>query len=231
MKREVDELEDRPRRRKKKKPQQGPNGKLVLYLAIGASAAILLLMGLGILIAVLLTSKSSKVTAPTEFAMYNAKEDAFHVELPKDWKWEGSGVKHAYWVEAKQGSATIKVAENAVSSIVGDIMGATNNDPNAGDDLQPVSRLHEFKKAQFGQDYGKYEEEPAVSIKTGFGLSRRSAFKGTLAGIRKFRGYRVTTLGVMTQVTVVCTCPAGDWDMLEPAFARVIQSVGPGSRQ
>lgn len=230
MRREVDESEDRPRRRKKKKPQ-GPNTKLVLYIAIGASAAIILLLGVGVLAAVLLTSKSSKVTAPTEFAMYSSKEDVFHVELPKDWKWEASGVKHAYYVEAKQGAASIKVAENAISSLVGDTMKAVNNDPNAGDDMQPVSRLHELKRQQFGEEYSKYQEEPAVSIRTGFGLSRRSAFSGSLAGFRKFRGYRVTTLGVMTQVTVVCTCPAGDFDILEPAFARAIQSLGPGSRE
>lgn len=227
MNREADELDDRPRRRKKKKkPPQGPNSKMILYLSIGASMAIIFLLGAGVLAAVLLTSSSSKLTAPTEFEMYNSKEDVFHVELPKGWKTEGSGVRHAYWVEAKQGSASIKVEENARSSI----MGAVDNNPNQSDEELPVGRLHEFKRQQFGEGYSSYEEEPAVTVRTGFGKSRRSAFSGKVSGIRKYRGYRVTTLGIMTQITVVCTCPAGDWDMLEPAFARAIESLGPGSK-
>jgi hypothetical protein len=230
MKRDDDDIEDRPRRRKKKKKPQGPNSKMILYIGIGASVAIIFLMGVGVLAAVLLTSGSSKLTAPTEFEMYNSQEDVFHVELPKGWKTEGSGVRHAYWVEAKQGSASIKVAENAVSSIVGDIMGAVDNRANKEDDELPVSKLHELKRQQFGEGYSSYQEEPAVTVRTGFGKSRRSAFSGKVSGIRKYRGYRVTTLGVQTQITVVCTCPAGDWDMLEPAFARVIESLGPGSR-
>jgi hypothetical protein len=232
MRRDDDDLDDRPRprKKKKKKPPQGPNSKMILYISVGASVAIIFLMGVGALAAVLLTSSSSKLTAPTEFGMYNSQEDVFHVELPKDWKIEGSGVRHAYWVEAKKGSASIKVEENAVSSLVGDIMGAVDNNPNKSDDELPVSKLHELKRQQFGEGYSRYEEEPAVTVRTGFGKSRRSAFSGKVSFIRKYRGYRVTTHGVDTQITVVCTCPAGDWDMLEPAFARVIESLGPGSR-
>jgi hypothetical protein len=33
----------------------------------------------------------------------------------------------------------------------------------------------------------------------------------------------------MTQFDVICQCPPTDWENLQPAFNRVIASLGPGT--
>ncbi len=229
MTREIDDVDDRPRRRKKKKKQPQVNTRLMIYFVI-AGSAVVLLFTIAMVVAGLIMLRPAKIVAPTEFAMYNSPEEVFHVELPKGWKQEDGGVLHAYYVTSKQGSASISAGENNVSSIIGDGLRA-NEDPNAADERLAVSQLHVLKTKQFEQEYGKYEEEPAVTIKTGFGKARRSKFTGLVGGLRRVRGYRLTALGSRTQITVVCICSPSDWDTLEPAFSRVTQSVGSGSRQ
>jgi hypothetical protein len=230
MNREIDDVDDRPRRRKKKKPET--NKSWVLYLIIGAGAfcVLMLLMGVVIIGVVWARSPSEKLTAPTEFVNYDCPEDVFHVALPKDWKIEGGGKKNVYFVTAKRGSAEISVNENIVGSLIGDIAGAATPDPNVSDDRLPASRVHDFKRKAFEEEYGKYKEDEAVTIRNGFGKTRRSGFTGTIGGIRKMRGYRSTSLGAMTQITMVCRCSAGDWDIVEPAFARAIESLGAGPK-
>jgi hypothetical protein len=239
MRREIDEDEDRidqeddrPRRKKKKKRQSETNQKWIPYLIIGAGAFCVLMLLIGVVIVgvVVARSPSNKLTTPTAYENYDCPEDVFHVDLPKDWKIEGGGKKNVYFVTAKRGSAEITVNENLVGSLIGDIAGAATPDMNASDDRLPVSRVHEFKRKVFEEEYGKYQEDEAVTIRNGFGKTRRSGFTGTLGGLRKMRGYRSTSLGAMTQITAVCRCSAGDWDIVEPAFARVIESLGSGSK-
>jgi hypothetical protein len=200
---------------------------LVLGGALGAVA----LIALVVVAAVLLRPRLGppKVTAPEQYAVYNSPEDVFHVSLPKGWKLESGGRKGQYRVSAERGAATIQVYESLTGSLLGDIAGAGQPDPNVRDEFLPVSRVHEIKQQAVSEEYGDYREEPAVTVETQFGKARRSAFTARAGLGGKVRGYRATALGTMTSIGVVCTCPPGDWDTLEPAFARVIASLGPGT--
>jgi hypothetical protein len=229
MPRQTDETEDRPRRRKKSRS----NKSLTRYLIVGGAVGAVVLLGVLILAVLLLWSRygPAKTTAPAEYVIYNSPEDVFHVTLPKGWKFQYGGRKDTYWVNAEKGGATIKVYESLVGSLLGDIAGAAQPDSNGPDESLPVSRVHDFKQKLLAAEYGSYREEPAVTVETKFGKARRSMFnaRGDLG--QKLRGYRVTALGGQTQIGIVCTCSPGDWDVLEPAFARAIESVGAGSVQ
>jgi hypothetical protein len=225
MARRPDQPADRPRRRKKSRAGKPGHGFLILGGAIGAAALLALVIA-----GVLLWSRftPAKVAAPEQFAAYDSPEDVFHVSMPKGWKVQAGGRKGMGWVSAEKGGATIKVYESLAGSLLGDIAGAAQPDPNAGDEFLPVPRVHEVKQGVVAEEYGGYREEPAVTVVTKFGKARRSEFTARAGLGGKVRGYRATALGAKTQVTVVCTCPPGDWDALEPAFARVITSIGPG---
>src|SRR5262245_32357194 len=229
MPRQAEDQDDRPRRRKKSRS----NKSLTRYLIVGGAVGGVVLLAVLILVVALLWSRygATKTTAPAEYVIYNSPEDVFHVTLPKGWKFQYGGRKDMYWVNAEKGGATIKVYESLVGSLLGDIAGAVQPDPNAPDEALPVSRVHEFKQKLLAEEYGSYREEPAVTVNTKYGKARRSMFNARGDIGQKLRGYRVTALGGQTQIGVVCTCSPSDWDVLEPAFARVIESVGPGSVQ
>jgi hypothetical protein len=227
MTRRSDRPAGRPRRRKKK--QADKSGRR--YLILGAAAGAVALVALAVVAVVVIRPRFTppKVTAPEQYEVFNSPEDVFHVSLPKGWKLESGGLKHQYRVTAEKGTATIQVYESLTGSLLGDIAEAGNRDMKVPDELLAVSRVHEAKRQTVAEGYSDYREQPAVMVETQFGKVRRSTFtaKAGLGG--KVRGYRATALGAMTSIAVVCTCPPEDWDTLEPAFARVIASIGPGA--
>jgi|SRR5262245_3971143 len=228
MARQSDRSTGRPRRRKK---NQASKSRRLYWIAGAAAAGAIAVVALVILAWFMLRPRfgpPDKLTAPEQFVVYNASEEVFHVSVPKEWKLDSGGRKNAYWVSAERGGAKIKVYESFTGSLLGDIAGAGHADPNARDELLPVSRVHEMKKRTIADDYSDYREEPAVTVETKFGKVRRSAFTAKAGLSEKVRGYRATALGSNTQISVLCTCAPGDWDTLEPAFARVIASIGPG---
>ena len=98
-------------------------------------------------------------------------------------------------------------------------------------DLAPVAQVHEMEKEEFAEEIGGCEEQAPLAVKTGLGDARKSEFttSGTFGGT--IRGYRVTALSLDRRVRVVCQCSESDWENLQPAFDRVIESLGPGTPQ
>lgn len=187
-----------------------------------------MVVGMVVLVVLLMRRSPAKLTAPTAFETYNAPEGEFSVQYPADWNWQDGGIKNQRTFVAKKGSAKIEIRQSLAGSLMGDIAGA-GSDPNAPDDRQPVARVHEFKKAGWAEEIGgKYEEQPATTISTkGLGKARRSAFTSS-SMFQKKRGYRATVLATMISYDVICMCSEEDWPMMEPAFTKVIQSLGQG---
>jgi hypothetical protein len=203
------------------------NTKLYLILA-GSGGAFVTLLVLGVVVVWIFSAAGkAKITPVTDFVNYDSPEDVFHVDLPKDWEQQNGGKKSIYFVEATRGRARIKVNENITGSLIGDIAGAANPDLNGPDETLPVSKAHDFKRPQFEADFSGYQEEPAVTIRNGFGKTRRSTFTGKMGWV-KVKGYRATAMSVQTQITVTCSCTQSDWNIAEPAFARAIESIGYG---
>lgn len=228
MTRRSDRPAGRPRRRKKKQADESRRR----YLILGAAAAGgLVLVGLVVVAWVLIKPRfeTPKATAPQQFEVYNSPEEVFHVSLPKGWKVEPSGRKNQFKVTAEKGKATILIYESLTGSLMGDVAESANRGANVPDELLPVARVHDAKKPTVAEDYSNYQEDPAVTVETQYGKARRSTFTAKAGLTGKVRGYRATALGVSTSIMVLCTCPPEDWDTLEPAFAKVIASIGPGS--
>src|SRR5262249_18366693 len=117
-------------------------------------------------------------------------------------------------------SASINVKENLTGSLIGDIANAAARGKEVGEEFAPVARVHDMRRPK---DSSSYREEAAVTVKTGFGDARRSAYIDGSKG-----GYRATVLMHRTALDIFCECRASDWDTLRPAFERVIESVGRG---
>jgi hypothetical protein len=213
--------------RKRKKKRKQSNRVVVLLVAGGMVLAVLLCGGVGLSFWLYsrLASGGPTATAVSSYDTYQAPEDAFGCDYPSGWAVQREGVKDHYELTFSKGSASITISQSIAGSAVGDIAGAAG-DPGNDPERTPVARVHAFKQAMIAEKFSGYQEEAAVTVPGGFGPARRSAFTATGLLGRKLRGYRATTLGPMIQYDIVCQCPAADWEVLEPAFARVIQSLG-----
>jgi hypothetical protein len=217
---------DEPRKRRKKK--RPPPVNLTRLLIAGGALALLLLIGAGFLSFWLynwLLVERPTIPAPTSYASYEAPDDAFRCPYPAGWKVEAEGFKDHYQVTFTKQSASIRISQGLLGSIVGDIAGAANRDND--ENHLPVMSVHELKRAIIAEEFHDYQEEPAETISTPMGKVRRSAFtaKGAL-GWGKIRGYRTTAMAHMTQLDVVCQCSQADWEVLQPAFAKIIENLG-----
>jgi hypothetical protein len=222
--REDDEERGRAGGQRKKKRKAGAQQLVILGVASGVG---LLVLG-GIVLAVVLMPRGKKMTAPESFVSYSAPEGEFGCLVPADWDLKAAGTQNTRSLTVKKGSASIHIRQSLAGSLLGDIAGAGGGDAKLPDEHLPVSRVHDLKKAGVAEEFRKYEEEPATTVMTkGFGKARRSAFTSSgMAG--KKRGYRATVLANMISYDIICQCPEADWAMLEPAFAKVIESLGHG---
>jgi hypothetical protein len=224
--------EDRPRKKKKKKKNKETqkNWTPYLILAGGVGGGLTLLIIIVVIVVIVMRGGKDKLTPITEYENADSMDEVFHLDVPKGWAWEASGKKNIASVKAKKGSALILANESVLGSIQGDIAGSNQRqeDMNAGDEFQPFSRVHELKKKMYEDEYSSYKEEPPVTVRTGFGKTRRSTFTCT-QNFSKMKGYRATALGVQTQITVTCLCRESDWNICEAAFAHAIETLGFGN--
>jgi hypothetical protein len=215
------------KRKGKKKGQSVARRNLLIG---GAALVVLVLIGglaLSFWLYGRLRSDRPSVAVPTSFDTYDVPE-GFHCEYPADWKARHEGVKDHYDWTCKRGAASVHISQGMVGSLLGDIAGALGGQDN-NPEHSPVARVHEVKRRVIADEFQNYQEEPAQTVNTHFGQARRSAFTASGTFGRKIRGYRATALALQTQFDVVCQCPEADWENLQPAFARVIESLGPSA--
>jgi hypothetical protein len=211
----------RPRPRKPRPAGPGP--------VAGLTAVILALVVLGTTGGLAywayrrLSQERPTVPVPKAFATFQTPDHSLRCDFPSDWKHSLEGVKDHAELTFRSGVASIHIHQEFLKSAPGD-------PPAGGDDPERslAAVVHERQQAAVGDEWNDYQEEEAETVRTGYGLARRSAF--TAAGPRGVvRGYRATVVGAAALFEVVCQCPNADWDNLEPAFARVIQSMTPGT--
>jgi hypothetical protein len=212
------------KRKKKGKPAGRP---VVLYLVVGGVALVLLLAVVGGLSfwGYARWKAASAAVAPASYDTYRAPEGVFQCDYPSGWTVQRQGIKDHYEVSFTKGSASIRISQSLAGSAMGDIAGA-GPDPGNDPERQPVARVHAFKQAQVAEEMSGYKEEQAETVPGRFGGARRSPFTATGLLGGKIRGYRATALGPMIQYDIICQCPESDWEVLRPAFARVIESLG-----
>jgi len=177
---------------------------------------------------------SGTVPAPTAFVAYHSADGRFSCDYPKGWEVEkGAGKQEAMFSYAKfsMGGAEIRVEADFAGSLFGDMARAGGG---IGADAEPpVARVHvnPIRLKQMKEDYSNYQEREAKGFQSkGLGEGRRSMFTAdqTIGG--KIFGYRATMLTGDRRITVLCTCPASNWNTLKPGFETVISSLRQGGQ-
>jgi hypothetical protein len=167
------------------------------------------------------------VPAPKAFVAYHSPDGRFSCDYPKGWEAEvGAGKQDAPYSYAKftMGNAEIHVGADFAGSLFGDIAKASG--AMSADAEAPAARVHPLGVRQMKKDFSNYQEKEAKAfVSKAIGEGRRSFFTAdqTLGG--KTYGYRATLLSGDRRITVLCTCPAANWNALKPAFEKVINSL------
>jgi len=177
-----------------------------------------------------MSSKKSDIQVPEEedYLLYIDKiAQEFRVKYPPGWKVEsgGRGTSNP-WARFTKGSATIRIKTSMGASALGSMMNPVGvDDGETPDELSPVAGIHTFMKDQFAENYSGYEEQPAITIKTGFGDGRMSEFTAKGSWGSKTKGIRLSCLGIRYQFTLMGDCPEADWAACKPIFEFVAESL------
>jgi hypothetical protein len=166
------------------------------------------------------------VEAPKGFVSYRVPDGSFRCEFPSDWKHHLAGETGRYEVTFSRGRSSVHIIQGPVESLVGDIAAAPEGGEGGGG-RSPVAVAHEQKRDAVPAGLTDYQEEEAEPTDSRFGRGLRSPFTATANDKYRMRGYRATLRSAGRVYEVVCQCPETDWENLEPAFAHVIESVGP----
>jgi hypothetical protein len=172
------------------------------------------------------------VAAPTSFAPYDSADGRFSCDYPQGWEVEkGAGKQDAPYSYAKfrAGGAEIRVEADFAGSLFGDM--AKAGAAMSGDAEAPVARVHPLGERHMKEEFTNYQEREAKGFQSkGMGEGRRSMFTADQTFGGKTFGYRATLLTGDRRISVVCTCPAGNWQTLKPGFEKVIASLRQGGR-
>ena len=171
------------------------------------------------------------VPAPKAFATYNSPDGRFSCDYPKGWEAAGGGKadKPISWAKFTAGNAEIRVDADFAGSLFGDMAKASGAAFGA-DAEAPAAKVHPLGMRHMKEEFGdKYDEREAKPFQSkGFGEGRKSIFvaPGSLGG--KTYGYRATLLSGDRRLTIIALCPATNWQVLKPAFDKVIASLRQG---
>lgn len=178
-----------------------------------------------------------KIPAPKSYKRWNAKDGSFSVDYPAEWQADGGGKQGIQWAEFTSGNAQIRINLDVSSSLVGDIAGGQaaaagleGADEETKLELAPVSAAHRFNMEASTQDMEGYKEEKAAAFNSQLGDGRKSVFKSKGSFGSAMRGYRATALTNNRGLRIICICPAKNWETLQPAFDKILASLGPGEQ-
>ena len=185
--------------------------------------------------ALFLGCSQAPMTAPTAYKEWNAKDGTFRIDYPDDWEADGGGKHSIQWAKFEKGSAFIHVSVSFGESVVGDIVGSGMGVGGVGDFgqesdvLPPVAIIHESKRERMDQDYSNYREKETVEVQPPLGEGRKSEFKAS-KGLKDVHGYRVSILNNQRGITVICQCAEKDWETLQAAFDKIIETISFGTQ-
>ena len=179
------------------------------------------------------------VKVPTSYAKWTPEGGTiFHIDYPEGWNADGGGKTPIQWAEFKKSGCLIKCSTNISTSAVGDIAGTTSSllDGDEGlsqqqkEDLAPAAAAHKWPLNidTVKEDYSGYKEEKQpIAFNSGLGDARKSIFTASAMG-RRVKGYRATFLARDYGIIVVCHCSEKDFEKMQPAFDKVLESVRHG---
>jgi predicted DNA-binding WGR domain protein len=160
---------------------------------------------------------------------FSPKDGAFKLRHPSGWEVEtGSRPDNTYsWARFTKGSAKIQVFADVAGSLMSGSDSARGN-IEEGSEAAPVHGAHTRYKKTASEEFSDYKEsEPTLFKGSALGEGRVSTFTASGGGLfgSKLRGYRVTLLTNDRRVTLLCSCPDGEFEKLKPTLLAVCRSV------
>src|SRR5262245_7715590 len=190
----------------------------------------------GMAVALFLGGCGGKVPAPKGYKTWNATDGTFSIQYQDDWNGDGGGRQGFQWAVFSRGSAKITIDVSTEPSLIGDIAQSFNTaaglnqpladvDPKVQEEAAPVAAAHAYSLQRYPVDLANYKEKEPVAFQTGFGDARKSEFTARAGLGAKLHGYRATTLTVNKAILIFCQCPDSNWQTLQPAFDKVLESI------
>ena len=164
--------------------------------------------------------------ASVEFA---AKDGAFKLRHPPGWETEtGSRPDNTYsWVSCSKDSAKMQIYADIAGSLMSGSDSAGQHEE--GSELAPVHSAHMLYQKTAAGEFSDYKEtRPTLFKGAPLGEGRIASFTATGGGLlgSKLRGYRITLLTNDRRVSILCSCPEGEFAALKPTFLAVARSLG-----
>jgi hypothetical protein len=208
-----------------------PAGNKVM-IGVGAGIVVVLLVVVAFLT---VARKPTNIAAPAGFSKVTAPDNTFICMGPADpaWQNENAGIPgsqngYEQWAD---GPAKIDIEDSFGASVMSDIRKIP--DPNnPGSFLNPAEGQHEMSKDAAAAKYGDYTETDFKDMPSAYGTACYSEFDadgGFMVG--KVHGIRATLMGSERSISVICVCPAANFDTLKPAFWQVINSIARGPEE
>jgi predicted Zn finger-like uncharacterized protein len=215
---------------RKKKAPSGP----WLASSISLLAIVVVVLGGGVAVAywavTVMQEEKEKpsLEAPKNFVSFRVPDGSFRVDFPSDWKHKLEGQTNRYVVDLSQGRATFHIIQGPLESLEADIA-AAGEGAEADLELAFLTRAHEQRRAAVTEGVANYQQEEPEPVDTRFGRGLRSTFTAIANDRYPMRGYRATLRAAGKLYDILCMCPETDWENLQPAFARMIESMGKDS--
>ncbi len=208
------------------KPQVISVSGTSLYAVLGV-----VVVGIVALTFALHNLKPKMVPAPAAYKAYTALDGSFVCDRPVGWKTKeaGSPGGSRAMVTFESDKVVIEVESDASK-----LLTANSNvaNPYAATPfakvLPLVEQMHQKDVAQWMDALPNFKDTKAEPFDSKFGDARVSEWTASKGNI-KLHGYRATMASSDREISVFCLTPERNWKILEPAFQRIITSVGPGS--
>jgi hypothetical protein len=168
---------------------------------------------------------------PEEYVDFGPPNLQLSCSVPKGWeqKYGGGTGGIPIFATFTSGKISIDIRESRGGGAMGAAQLALQQ-KGGGDPAEAVESIHHAQKGPIAENFGAYKEDAeSRTVKTrGFGPGKVSDFdadQGFLGG-GHVKGCRATVMNQLHQFNVVCQCPAGMFDEVQPVFEKVIESLG-----
>ena len=204
---------------------------IFLWIAAGAMALcavatvlVLMISGGG--------SGGARFQPPEEYVDFSPANLQLSAEIPKGWEKDFGGGQGGVPIHARfsSGKVSIEIRESQGIGAIGGAQIGMQQQGGQADSTQVAENIHEMHRARIAEDFSSYKEdaEPRPIKTRGFGTGVVSDFdadQGMLGGGR-VKGCRATVLNQLHQFNVICKCPAGMFEDMQPIFEKIIGSLG-----
>ncbi len=172
---------------------------------------------------------SGVAETPSEFVEVQFGEKEYVCECPKGWEVTRGGGKEGVppWTKFEKGGASIQIRDSLSGTPGGTLQRTLKMGTAIERGEAPVEEVHTHRKQFAADSMQNYQENAEQKLEHNLGAALISEFtaKPMLSG--SIRGYRATVLHEYHQFNILCVCTASEWEMLKPAFDRVISSLQP----